>query len=232
MSRFQSLVIVSHGRSGSKLLQGILNTAPGFLIRGENKSFLDGFQLAHRRLDRARNNPFTAESSSLTHAFYGIQEVDLADFLAGLAIITRNVLVPPGRRETVACYGYKEIRFPVDDPEFTDYMDFLRKVMPNLAIILNTRAHEGIAGSGWWSKRPTDKVIQSLADADAVRLNYVARNPDHTFHIRYEDVCAQGDRLRELFDFLGATFLPEPIAEMLATPHGRRRQDRDQDVPD
>jgi hypothetical protein len=232
MSRFKSLVIVSHGRSGSKLLQGVLNTAPGFLIRGENRGFLDGFHLAYRRLERARENPFTAESSGLTHPFFGIREVDLPEFIAGLSTVIRNALVPAAQRDMIVCYGYKEIRFPLGNPEFRECMEFLRKVMPDLAIILNTRAHEGIAGSGWWTNQPADKVIKSLSDADAIRLEYVARNPDHAFHIRYEDVCAQDARLHELFNFLGATFLAPPIAEMLSTSHGRRRQDKDQDAPD
>lgn len=38
--RFGSILVITYGRSGSTLLQGILNSIDGILIRGENHNFL------------------------------------------------------------------------------------------------------------------------------------------------------------------------------------------------
>jgi hypothetical protein len=39
-ARFPNIFVVTYGRSGSTLLQGVLNGIPGFLIRGENKDIV------------------------------------------------------------------------------------------------------------------------------------------------------------------------------------------------
>jgi hypothetical protein len=231
MSNFKSLIIVSHGRTGSTLLQGILNTAPGFLIRGENFSFLDGFYLAYSRLERAQQQPFTVKANSPTHPFYGVREFDLDRVLAELSRVVRDMLVPPEHRDTTVCYGFKEIRYPLAEPRFTEYMTFLRKLMPDLAIILNTRAHESLARSGWWSKRPAEEVAQKLSESDAVRRDYVAQNPDHAFHVRYEDVCVQGPELQALFEFLGAEYAQDRVAATLAMPHSTTKKKKKPDQP-
>ena len=48
--KFDSVLIVTYGRSGSTLLQGILNSIEGCLIRGENDNFCFALYQAHQSI--------------------------------------------------------------------------------------------------------------------------------------------------------------------------------------
>lgn len=50
-SRFGSVLIITYGRSGSTLLQGILNSIPGYLIRGENENLMAHFYNAYKIIE-------------------------------------------------------------------------------------------------------------------------------------------------------------------------------------
>jgi len=115
MARFKSLIIVCHGRSGSTLLQGILNAIPGFLIRGENHDFAAGLYMAYRRIKRAASAPQAARlgrTDDPSVPWYGAADIDQQQLLADMTILMRNVLVPRAQQSSVLCYGFKEIRFP------------------------------------------------------------------------------------------------------------------------
>lgn len=78
-ARFPFLFVITFGRSGSTLLQGILNSIPGYCIRGENNSTL--FQLfnascmhAEAHWDHGRKKTDTA------HAWFGADLLDPKHF--------------------------------------------------------------------------------------------------------------------------------------------------------
>ncbi|UCV16550.1 hypothetical protein [Quatrionicoccus australiensis] len=64
--KFKSILVVTYGRSGSTLLQGVLNTLPNVLIRGENHDFCWGLYLAWKSLIQTKTG-FGMNSSSPPH---------------------------------------------------------------------------------------------------------------------------------------------------------------------
>ena len=78
---FGSILIVTYGGSGSTLLQGVLNSLPNVVVRGENCDFCWGLYQAWKALCLAKQNWGNDESSSATHAWFGAARLDPDRFL-------------------------------------------------------------------------------------------------------------------------------------------------------
>jgi hypothetical protein len=219
MSKFEHVIIVTYGRSGSTLLQGLLNAIPGYLVRGENYNFAYKLYLAWKCLADGGALEYTANSSIPSHPWYGIREIDKNLLFRNFYKILKDALVPEQRRATTKCFGFKEIRYTDILPEFNNYLTFLRAVMPNLGIVVITRNHDEVAKSGWWANSPKDKVTKLLRESDAAFSSYVAAHPDHAFLITYQDVTSISPQVRALFEFLDEDYSIETIKRVLETKH-------------
>ncbi|HEY9292796.1 MAG TPA: hypothetical protein VIP98_16060, partial [Microlunatus sp.] len=79
------LFVVTYGRSGSTLLQGILNSIPGYLVRGENRSVLRHLYKYQQGLDRDRSLLYRPEQPlPTTHAWFGMDLFSSDDSLRHL----------------------------------------------------------------------------------------------------------------------------------------------------
>lgn len=222
MSRFQSCLIVTYGRSGSTLLQGVLNTIPGWLIRGENEHFAVHLHRAHAALHLAQTRPYPADTSVPSDPWFGIHEVELARMRADCAMLIRNALVPLAQQQAVRCFGFKEIRYVFAPEELPGYLDFLTSVLPDLAIIFNFRDIDAVMRSAWW--REWDQV-ESRAMIDRFERAAIAYHLDHPTHsviMRHEQLIRRDQALRALFDFLGETLNPAKLDPVFATTHSTR----------
>src|SRR5690606_340365 len=68
---YSNVFIVTYGRSGSTLLQGVLNSIPGYLIRGENDSALEFMHENFRRMEKRMD---TKKGSSPVNPWYGLHQ--------------------------------------------------------------------------------------------------------------------------------------------------------------
>lgn len=215
--RFRHIVIVTYGRSGSTLLQGVLNTIDGVLVRGENDNiFLDFLYLA-RRIRAVRQNArggFTAQAP-----WFGADELSHTVILEALRPAARRLLLgdhvdDPG----IVTLGFKEIRFAEAGADLEEYLAFLGELLPGTAFVINTRDLDRTVRSGWWTERPAVEVRSELESFEQ-RLFAFASAREDCFHIRYEDVIAAGPRLGELFAFLGVPYDLERVRIALQVPH-------------
>ena len=73
MHELRHVFVMTYGRSGSTLLMGILNSIPGWLLRGENRHAMRHLYDFHRSglTERARVDP--ARASQPTHPWFGIE---------------------------------------------------------------------------------------------------------------------------------------------------------------
>lgn len=190
----QYLFVVSAGRTGSTLVQGILNSAPGVVIRGENAGMLINvfdFHSAARELDGYSPEQALREYRHLA--------IDL-------------LLRPePGVHTT----GFKEIKWPFD--RITEYVGFLREVFPGARFILSSRRLEDVAGSGFWANRQNALAELTVFD-ERLRQAVTDLGPDG-FELRYEDMIEGPESLRPLFDWLGFRFQPRVLEAVMARPH-------------
>lgn len=196
--------VVTYGRSGSTLIQSLLNAIPGYLIRGENNNALFGLykswlalscspDIARMRKERLRSGP--------EHPWFGAEAIDTDAYCKAIcATFAQHVLRPS--LQTRVC-GFKEIRTISDPKLFAGYLAFLRAGFPQARFVFNTRNAEAVSRSSWWRRHDPDEVKAMVAAADRVFADYVQACPDHSVLLRYDAYTADHGALEPLFELLG-----------------------------
>ena len=217
---FESILVIAYGRSGSTLLQGILNNIDGVLVRGENNNFIYGLYEAYQRLIDTRTHQ---DISQINYSWYGAGEINLKLFLDDCRQMVKNILLGDKRKnKNIICYGFKEIRYfeiYQQQQDIADYLNFLAQIFPNPALIFNVRNLDDVLNSGWWANMEKAEYRAQLIELEMAFQTYRETYPNNTFLISYEDVVSQSNNFKLLFDFLGAKS-PENIDKILFTPHG------------
>ncbi len=206
------LFIVTYGRSGSTLLQGLLSSIPGYLIRGENGGAVFHLYRFHTRVAAARKTQGPGLRPS--DAWYGISGYSDATAYQEIRRLILATLIRPEPDSRVV--GFKEIRWRQGD--LGDYVSFLRDVFPGARFIVNTREHEEVARSKWWAKRPD--ALPAIAQAEGEMLALAERLGSDFFHIHFNNYVGDPQQLRGLFDWLSAEFDETRIAEVMSRKHG------------
>ena len=212
--RLGHLFIVTYGRSGSTLLQGVLNSIPGYLIRGENEGavyhlyqFHAACTLKKRRLRSRFELPLDA-----TNPHFGLDEFPTKVSLRTLRrLVTSTVLRP---EEDTRVIGFKEIRWYQDD--LPAYVEFLRDLFPDARFVINTRDHEAVLKSGWWPDKPLDGRLQRMETAI---LDLGQTLGDAAYRVHFDDYTADPTVLRGLFAWLGEEFDEPRVRAVLGVRH-------------
>jgi hypothetical protein len=207
------LFVVSYGRTGSTLVQGVLNSTPGVLIRGENGGFmLDLFHL-HRSTQHHRDRLIRSTLLKPTHPWWGIDGYpdDLA--LEEFRHLAVDLLMRPD--PAVHTVGFKEVKWP--DGQIAEYIRFLREVFPGARFIFSSRRLEDVARSGWWASR--DGAMATLTALDAEMREAVTGLGAAGFEVRYDDVASDVEGWRAMFDWLGWEFQESVVRTVMARSH-------------
>ena len=185
------LFLLSRGRTGTTLLQRLLNTHPAILLLGEHDGALREIHRAHatltapalrRRFEEfrpplaemlaSRPIPRTGEwSTEWTNAFTP-ESLDTAfrGFIAEL--ILPAAMRPPGLRY----WGFKEIRYGAPVAEF------LHRLYPEARFLVLLRDPVATARSqlaqGWWMPDRTPEQVAGLLHEDCARLQELALRLD------------------------------------------------------
>jgi hypothetical protein len=205
--------VVTYGRSGSTLLMGLLNSIPGYLLRGENWDALHHLFLFHRTLEEGSHRWEPARLRQRTHPFYGAADFPARKSLEGIRRLVVDTVLRPkaGTRVT----GFKEIRWYRDDVE--EYVAWLRAVFPGARFVVNTRDHEEVRRSGWWAKHP--EHAEQLPEIEARILALADGLGQAAYRVHYNDYLADPTVLRGLFDWLGEPFDEAAVRAVLETRH-------------
>jgi hypothetical protein len=208
------LFIVTYGRSGSTLLQGILNSLPGYLIRGENRSALYHlFQFHGRCLQEAKRVRKEGIVLDQTDAFFGMDEYPEHVAISRLREVARDTVLRPNPDTRVT--GFKEIRWYQDD--LADYVQFLRTLFPGARFVINTRDHESVLQSRWWRRTPDAPA--TLARMEHTILSLGDFLGDAAFRVHFDEYTADPHKLRPLFAWLGEEFDVETVEEVMRVRH-------------
>lgn len=199
------IMILTVGRSGSTLLQGILNTFPGFLIRGENKGFLLNLQRAYQSIEYSKR--MASSSSTPTDPWFGAEVLDLDRLLDDFSTLTIRQLTGVENLAHVDVLGIKEIRWLEKDMgsiTVADHVAFIQKLFPRSKFIFLTRDIDQILASAWWPLFDADLIRKQISDFyDAVRK----LSGDSLFEIDYSDLRPGSNRLLKLAEFLGQEYM-------------------------
>ncbi len=207
------LFVMTYGRSGSTLLQGLLNALPGYLIRGENAGAVRGLYDFHSRCVHEVGHRNHERTERPTMPFYGITGYPEAEALAALRRLVVDTLLRPAPDTRVT--GFKEIRWAYDD--LPAYVDFLRQVFPGARFVVNTRDHAAVARSKWWAKR--DDAAEALLRIESSILAVAADLGDAAYHVHYDDWAADPTTLRGLHDWLGEPFDLDRVRAVMEVKH-------------
>ena len=205
--------VMTYGRSGSTLLMGLLNTIPGYLVRGENDDALRYLYDFHRTcVERSQYWP-VERVRMRTDPFYGIGDFPPAVSLAAIRRLAVETLLRPKPDTRVT--GFKEIRWYHADLE--DYVAWLQEVFPGARFLVNTRNHEDVLKSKWWAEGG-DKS-EHLADVESRILALAESLGDAAYRVHYDDYVADPTVLRGMFAWLGEPFDEASVRATMAVRH-------------
>lgn len=207
------VVILTYGRTGSTVLQAILNAFPNVVVRGENMNLPAFLFKAHAASVRTRSHATPVPLPS-NDPWFGAEKVDPDRLLiSARRMLIEDVIVPD---LGVVLAGFKEVRNTPDHfssfEEFAAYAGFLASVLPGVRFVLNVRDPEATSKSGWWvSDSSAAAKLQTSRD-------WLLRLPASGIHglpssrflvLEYEKWSADPEELVPLLRFLG---LPEDQA--------------------
>jgi hypothetical protein len=194
------IFIVTYGRTGSTLLQSLVSTIPGCVIRGENHNVMEPILGAASRARKTRGTWGKAEQP-LSHPWYGADAIRPVVFANTLVdAFVDHVLCPPRDARWI---GFKEIRYNGFDERFGAAIDFMRAHFKNAHFIFNTRRKEDVAKSAWWAKWEYEDVETLIDNMDRRFAEYHAAHPDYTTMTSYESFSTDPQALAPLFGKLG-----------------------------
>ncbi|MGR3637465.1 MAG: sulfotransferase family protein [Shimia sp.] len=208
--------IVTYGRSGSTLLQNLLNAIPGYQIRGENNNALFPLMQAWRLLESApplRGMRHSGDVSDQTHPWFGGENIDPAEVGAALAASFTSTVLKPDPDVRVS--GFKEIRFHTAPKLFPAYLNFIHDFFPNSRFVFNTRDHASVMKSSWWANKSPEDVRDILNRAENLYRQYLDTHPDRGFLVHYDDYADDPTALAPLYEFLGETQDPDTFARVM-----------------
>jgi hypothetical protein len=207
--------VVTYGRSGSTLLQGVLNNIPGWEIRGENGNALwPLYQFYSQTIDRVEHHGKYAKTDR--HPWYGIGEINREELREGIKALFENNFLRPG--VSTRATGFKEVRYGAQIGfRITEFLRFIEDLFPKANFIFNERDIDATVKSGWWAKNANSRSILSrylAAMKDAYRAD-----ADNHFWIKYEDYKDDVNGLRSLFEWINEPFDKKSIERKLAEKH-------------
>lgn len=221
--------VVTYGRSGSTLTQRLLNSIPGYCIRGENGNLLYHITRAidvtqswenytWRRDDR--DKPYSEQRmflrdiiGSSKDPWYGSENVSPSSFSKSLAnaFVDKALNIPPSTRVA----GFKEIRWHEDKKFFSKFLNICSDTFPNVRFVFQTRDSNAVSKSSWWKDRNPDDVREMVSAANRMFTEYASQNSERCFTVEYERFREGPNYVQELFDFLEEPMDESKVSEIL-----------------
>ena len=208
---YQYLFIITYGRSGSTLLSGVLNSIPGYLIRGENENYLYGLFRSHTAAVAWKQKFMEIEPLPPEHAWYGIDGYNVPAALWLMRQLVLNTLLRP--KDDSRVLGFKEIRY--DQEDLIPYLEFIRTLFPGARFIFNSRNLADVQKSQWWATEEPEVLQEFQVKLDEAEKVYA----DVSFHVHYDDYKENPKQLRALFEFLGESLDIERVSAVLGRRH-------------
>lgn len=226
--------VVTYGRSGSTLVQGLLNALPRTLVRGENGLFFVDLFRASERATTFASKHATHAPRLTTSAFYGAHRIREDRFVSASRRLIQRTLLGPHRAEEYDRVGFKEVAWHELAPEETAaFFDWWDLVFPGAVYVLHTREREALPNSGFWRYRPVDEIFAKVDRVVEIQEHLRRTRPERVVETRYEtlttdDEAVASETLRELATRLTGGCDDELLATLMAVRaqrHGPRGHD-------
>lgn len=215
--------VVTYGRSGSTLTQGLLNTLPRALVRGENDLYVLPLYRAWAQVRAFKKLHDKHARKGSRSAFYGLDEMHPGEFVACTRGLMIHQLLGSVKRREVDVLGFKEVLWHRVDPEETEtFFEFFDKVFPGALYVLNRRDHARVSTSGFWRQEDPDEVLRAIQRVEDIQDFLVRTRPERTLRTQYElltsdDPQVRDNELRGLAEFVHGSCDDALLARMRAT---------------
>lgn len=223
--QYDSVILVTHGRTGSTLLQGLLNSIDGVQIMGENYNafyHLYNFYLSYKRITSKHQWAILPK-----HPFYHFDTTDPSKKEEKLLIHFKQFILDffeSSNKKKV--FGFKEIRYYEMIKETPHYLEFLNKVFPNPLFVFLDRNPIDVVQSAWWQKEHPKKVKEKIHALQSAFEQFRKKHHYHCYSLQYKDIVKRTTRLERLFQRLGAPYDREKIDFILSVPHSYDPKDK------
>lgn len=200
--------VVTYGRSGSTLVQGMLNAMPRTLVRGENGLYVQHLFRAWRAADVIHQRRRGPSARRTTNAFFGINALTRARFVRNAQRLVVGGILGNQDASDFDRIGFKEVDWHQIGPEETEpFFDWLDDVCPGAKYVLNTRDVEQVLGSGFWQRQDADEAMAAITRVIEIQDHLRTTRADRVHETRYEvmtgdDRAASDAALRELAEFV------------------------------
>ena len=221
--------VVTYGRSGSTLVQGMLNAMPRTLVRGENGLYVQHLFRAWQAADEIRQKRKGAPARRTTNAFFGINALTRARFVRNAQRLVVSGILGKEDEKDFDRIGFKEVLWHQVAPEETEpFFAWLEEVCPGAKYVLNTRDIEHVVGSGFWQRQDADEAMAAIQRVIEIQDHLRATRADRVHETRYEiitgeDRAASDGALRDLAEFVVGSCddaLLETLRGTLEVGHG------------
>jgi hypothetical protein len=213
------IFVFAQPRSGSTLVQRLVNSLEDVILYGEHLEVLTGVAAAYDTFMARRGHSFCSEDSDRAavqaKALHRLK--DPTDFSPNANALSYEhvratfrdfvkALVHPVRDPRFRRWGFKEIRYWSHDRVFEMLID----LFPQATFVFVVRhpleqiaSHEGTG----WGKASIRERAERWRDQAVSYLEYHRRRPDLSRLVRYEDLTrADSDAGRALIEFLGYAY--------------------------
>ena len=207
------VIIIAVGRSGSTILQAILNAAPYTLIRGENNNFFYWQYKSYVALTAPGPRPRGIAS---TKPWFGYEYFNPRSYLEHMRRVANEFLLGTQTDQKVFVLGFKEIRFfEVPPQELNDYLDFLTLLFPGVVFVLLQRDSAEICRSSWWKKGSTTELSNRI---HTFYSSVLSRQRNNLVKIEYSKIRDKdlGYLESSLFKPLDIPFMAEDVLACLS----------------
>lgn len=232
--------VVTYGRSGSTLVQGMLNAMPRTLVRGENGLYVQHLFRAWQAADEIREQRKGAPANKPTNAFYGINALTRKRFVRNAHRLVKGGLLGAENEQDYDRLGFKEVEWHHLEPQETaPFFDWFDEVCPDAKYVLNTRDVEQVMGSGFWQRRDAEESAAAIDRVLAIQEHLRTTRPDRVLDTRYEvitgeDRAASDAALTQLAEFVLGRCDETQLDALRATlevghgpnPFGKSRRDQ------
>jgi hypothetical protein len=215
--------VVTYGRSGSTLTQGMLNTLPRTLVRGENDLYLLPIFRAYAGLAAFKTRYGGPRAARPESAFYGLSDVDLDGFAASVRDLVQRQLLAGVPVSDVDRLGFKEVLWHrVRAREWEPFFAFLDLAFGKPRYVLNRRDVAMASTSGFWRKKKPGVAERQIDRVRRLQDHLRESRPDRCFDTQFEAIVSDdpqvaADQLRGLAEFVHGSCDDDLLAAMLAT---------------
>jgi hypothetical protein len=215
------VLILTYGRSGSTLLQGLLNRSQTVHVAGENGDFVYHLFKAHQVIEATKTQVGRDPSRTPRHPFFGIDAIDQERLRIDLARAVERQIVascPAGKRPHTV--GYKEIRYPYKE-DLEEYLHFLDILLSDCAFLFLFRNLERVLQSGMFanlSEPQRDNLRGIFLRFEDTATTFSIDHPRATV-LEYEDFTRNPFKILGQLSEVGLSYDLNDLEEVLELPH-------------